>query len=52
MDAFQGEGSDRKKSVSTFVRAGHDSGSTYVPSVKPKAADTSRAFEEPSMVRI
>lgn len=51
LDAFQGEGSDRKKAASTFVKAGHDSGSAYVPSVKPKVADTSRAFEEPSMVR-
>ncbi|KAI1794117.1 hypothetical protein LXA43DRAFT_997789 [Ganoderma leucocontextum] len=49
LDAFQGEGSDRKKSASTFVKAGHDAGSTYAPAVKPKAVDTSRAFEEPSM---
>ena len=52
LDAFQGEGTDRKKSTSTFVRAGHDSGtgSAYVPSVKPKT-DMSRAFEEASAVR-
>ncbi|TBU33831.1 hypothetical protein BD311DRAFT_784792 [Dichomitus squalens] len=47
LNAFQGEGSDRKKGGSTFVKAGHDSGSAYAPS-KPKA-NMSRAFEETSM---
>ncbi|KAI0745783.1 hypothetical protein C8Q76DRAFT_40537 [Earliella scabrosa] len=48
LDAFQGEGSDRRKSGSTFVKAGQDSGSTYAPSVKSKP-DMSRAFEDTSM---
>ncbi|KAH9931062.1 uncharacterized protein BXZ73DRAFT_47369 [Epithele typhae] len=52
LDAFQGEGTDRKKGASTFVRAGQDAGgSAYVPSVKPKA-DMSRAFEDTSMVSL
>lgn len=50
LDAFQGEGSDRKKSASTFVKAGHGSGSAYTPAVKPKAS-VSRAFDDSSMVR-
>ena len=50
LKTFQGEASDRKKGGSTFVKAGHDTGSTYAPS-KPKA-DMSRAFEETSMVRV
>ena len=50
LDAFQGEGADRKKGASMFVRAGQDSGSAYQPSVKSKT-DMSRAFEDSSAVR-
>ncbi|KAL7281696.1 LOW QUALITY PROTEIN: hypothetical protein ACG7TL_005014 [Trametes sanguinea] len=46
LDAFQGEGADRKKGGSTFVKAGQDA--AYAPSAKAKAS-MSRAFEQPSM---
>ncbi|KAJ8457780.1 hypothetical protein ONZ51_g11323 [Trametes cubensis] len=46
LDAFQGEGSDRKKNASTFVKAGQEA--KYEPSAKARA-DMSRAFEQPSM---
>ncbi|CDO77314.1 hypothetical protein BN946_scf184775.g4 [Trametes cinnabarina] len=46
LDAFQGEGADRKKSGSTFVKAGQEA--AYAPSAKANVA-MSRAFEQPSM---
>ncbi|KAH9892566.1 hypothetical protein C8Q73DRAFT_698577 [Cubamyces lactineus] len=46
LDAFQGEGSDRKKNASTFVKAGQEA--KYEPSAKARA-EMSRAFEQPSM---
>ncbi|KAI8993033.1 hypothetical protein BD414DRAFT_514089 [Trametes punicea] len=46
LDAFQGEGVERRKGVSTFVKAGQEA--TYAPSAKGKL-DMSSAFEEPSM---
>ncbi|KAI0775702.1 hypothetical protein BD413DRAFT_602894 [Trametes elegans] len=50
LDAFQGEGADRKKGASTFVKAGQNTGQepAYAPSGKGKV-QVSRAFEEPSV---
>ncbi len=50
LDAFQGEGADRKKGAAAFVKAGQSSSSTYAPSAKK--ADVSRAFDDSSMVRL
>ncbi|KAI0675293.1 hypothetical protein C8Q78DRAFT_533681 [Trametes maxima] len=48
LDAFQGEGMDRKKSASTFVKAGQEA--AYAPPTSGRGrAEMSRAFEEPSM---
>ncbi|RPD74305.1 hypothetical protein L226DRAFT_553395 [Lentinus tigrinus ALCF2SS1-7] len=47
LDAFQGEGADRKKGASTFVKAGQSSSPAYAPVAKK--ADMSRAFEDHSM---
>ncbi|TFK93763.1 hypothetical protein K466DRAFT_580676 [Polyporus arcularius HHB13444] len=47
LDAFQGEGADRKKGAAAFVKAGQSSSSTYAPSAKK--ADVSRAFDDSSM---
>ena len=49
LDAFQGEGADRKKSASTFVKAGQSASSSHAPSVRKN--DVSRAFEDNSLVR-
>ncbi|KAI0630343.1 hypothetical protein C8Q77DRAFT_1137614 [Trametes polyzona] len=45
LDTFQGEGADRKKTASAFVKAGQEG--TYAPSARGRS-DMSRAFEEPS----
>ncbi|KAI0823715.1 hypothetical protein BC628DRAFT_1324593 [Trametes gibbosa] len=46
VDVFQGEGADRRKGASAFVRAGQDG--AYAPSVRGRS-EMSRAFEEQSM---
>ncbi|OBZ68245.1 U2 snRNP-associated SURP motif-containing protein [Grifola frondosa] len=51
LDAFQGEGADRKKGASMFVKGGQDAGTSYAPSLRGKSQSSapSRAFEEESM---
>ncbi|KAI0093223.1 hypothetical protein BDY19DRAFT_415576 [Irpex rosettiformis] len=47
LDAFQGEGVDRKKSGSTFVRQGHES--VYAPSARrPETSNKVQMVDEPA----
>lgn len=48
LDTFQGEGVDRKKAGSTFVRPGQES--VYTPSARrPETSSRAQAFEEVSL---
>lgn len=50
VDAFEGEGADRKKGGSAFVKAGQEG--AYAPSAPARGrGGMSRAFGEQSMVR-
>ncbi len=50
VDAFEGEGADRKKGASAFVKAGQEG--AYAPSASARGrGGVSRAFGEQSMVR-